>query len=79
MKHILAVIILYHMFCPHQIIIAESHDYRSGRYPGFTCFEYVMAPKDCLEGISVPSEWGAHPKFFIGWAGANPEASAIYV
>jgi hypothetical protein len=48
-------------------------------YPGFTRFEYVTAAKDCLEGISVPSESGAHPEFFIGWARADPEANAIFV
>jgi len=34
---------------------------------------------DCLKGISVLSESGAHPEIFVVWAGADPEASAIYV
>ena len=47
----------------------EFHEYRSGRYPGFTCFEYVMAAEDCLEGIYVLSESGARPRFFVGGLG----------
>jgi hypothetical protein len=31
-----------------------------------------MAPKDCLKGISILSELGAHSKFLLGGQGPTP-------